>query len=84
MGVGRMTLYLYIHLLEGLPAFFDGEQLVYAGNSSNDYVRELAFSVHQIRKEQKISRKFRLHTFQEDKPQGMGYVKVMIPPEITA
>lgn len=58
-----MSRKLYMHTLDGKPAYFDGEQIVYAelrDHWQDDYsVCVLRTSVDQIRKDQEASRKYR-------------------------
>ena len=54
---------LYMHLIDGRPAeYYPGEQICYAatGRYSRTGIQRLATSIEQIKKEQKLSEKWRL------------------------
>ncbi len=48
----------YIHTLGGQPAFYDGEQICFAGTTKSSAV-VIVESIDQIRREQALSKKWR-------------------------
>lgn len=67
----------YMHLLEGHPAFFDGDQICFAGRGCllSSMLRD---SLTQIRKEQKLSDAFRKEHGWRDFKTGYGHLRIKI------
>lgn len=51
----------YIHTIDSQPAFFDGDQIVFAANSKEGRykARPVCYSLDQIHTEQKLSQAYR-------------------------
>lgn len=65
----------YMHLIDGEPARFDGEQICYA--DKRRFPVKLVDSLIQIRKEQRKSKAYRkAHGFHDS--DGYGYAKVIV------
>lgn len=65
-----------MHTIGGIPAeYIEGEQICYA-NSIRGGVRKLAYSLQQIKKEQRASLKWRLEKNGWGENQDYGYVKI--------
>ena len=72
--------WFYMHTLNGKPArYVESKQIVYVGGSlggRNSKIKHLATSVTQIRKEQSLSRDWRLQRGYQDDPKVYGYVRI--------
>lgn len=71
---------LYMHTIEGHPAIFDGEQIVYSNREIS--LSDMKVSLIKIRQEQKRSKKFRknlIHTATYEEPYfGYGHTIVYL------
>ena len=68
--------YKYMHTIKYSPAYYvPREQIVYAAQ----YVEALCDSLKQIRKEQKLSTKWRKELGFSDSPAEYGHIKIVIP-----
>lgn len=68
----------YMHTINGIPAqYIPGEQIEYAqGTRGGAGVARLALSIRQIKKEQRLSRKWRLSKGFGATPGDYGYVRI--------
>lgn len=63
---------LYMHTLDREPAYYDGEQIVFAGRE----VRQLAASLDQIRRERAASRHWRISRGLTNEGWDYGYCRI--------
>lgn len=76
-----MTATYYLHTMEGEPAYFDGDQIVFVSRGRHAAV--LVDSLATIRKQIRATEQFRLrHGFSFD-PEEHCYVRVRLPAAAT-
>ena len=68
----------YLHTIDDQPAFFDGDQICFAGGPYARHKQPLSLSLRQIRREQRISAASRARWGMEDWGKR-GYVRVHVP-----
>lgn len=66
----------YMHLIDGKPAYFDGDQLVYAGHGVR-LDELLVDSLHEIRQQRGASQRFR-YKLKDYDDQGYSYLRVRV------
>lgn len=70
---------IYIHTIDNQPGEFDGDQVCYAGWGRTSHSRKPAYSLRQIKREQKKSMEFRADMFGEkDQSHRYGYVRYSV------
>jgi hypothetical protein len=81
----------YIHTINNIPAVFDGEQICYSRNIKyvdaiicffevrDAYAKEMCSSLGEIRKQQKMSSKWRKEKGFDDIGDNYGYFIIKIP-----
>jgi hypothetical protein len=69
----------YLHTINDCPAFFDGEQICFAGGATSRSPQRLCRSLRQIRREQSASVRNRKRWGFEAGSDQIGYVRVHLP-----
>jgi hypothetical protein len=69
----------YLHTINNYPAFFDGEQICFAGGASSRSPQRLCRSLRQVRREQSASARNRARWGFADWSDRLGYVRVHLP-----